>query len=411
MSELDLDIERPAPGGGVAHAPDGRVVFVRHVLVGERVRARVLDEASRFARAEAVTVLRAAAGRVAPPCPHAGAGRCGGCDLQHADAPSERAWKEAVLAEQLSRIGGIDWRGTLRPAPSPAEGSRTRLRCAVDPTGRLGLRRSRSHEVEVLDRCWLADPRLTPAFAHRWPGAREVELRALGEGEPVAVVDAGDGVARPVGLDGRAPRDGVALVGVVGYRYRVSPASFWQSHRDAPSTLVAAVGAAAGVAAGERVVDLYAGVGLFSRPLADAVGPRGRVDALEASPSAVADARENVAGLPWVEVHGAAVTPASVARVVGAGSVVVCDPPRTGLGRGVADALARSRPRRVVYVSCDAATLARDLRKLLDQGFTLVSLDAYDLFPKTEHVELVASLDAATTRVDSASEARRSRTS
>ncbi len=411
MNELELEVERPAPGGGVAHAPDGRVVFVRHSLVGERVRARVLDEATRFVRAEAVTIVRASAGRVTAPCPHAGAGRCGGCDLQHADPASERAWKEAVLAEQLSRIGGIDWRGTLRPAPSPAQGSRTRLRCAVDASGRLGLRRSRSHDVEVLERCWLADPRLEPAFAHRWAPAHEVELRALGEGEPVAVVDAGGGAVHAVGLDGRGARDGVARVRVAGYDYRVSPRSFWQSHRDAPSTLVGAVEAAAGLGVGERVVDLYAGVGLFSRPLAEVVGPRGRVDALEASTSAVADARANVAEVPWVEVHRASVDPAAVAAVVEAGSVVVCDPPRTGLGRGVGDALARARPRRVVYVSCDAATLARDLRKLLDHGFTLVGLDAYDLFPKTEHVELVASLDAATTRVDSAGEARRSRTS
>lgn len=408
MSDLELDIERPAPGGGVAHAPDGRVVFVRHALVGERVGVRVLDEASRFLRAEAVTVVRAAAGRVAPPCPHAGAGRCGGCDLQHADATSERAWKEAVLAEQLARIGGIDWRGTLRPAPSPAEGSRTRLRCAVDGDGRLGLRRSRSHEVEVLERCWLADPRLAPAFAHPWPGAREVELRAIGEDEPVAVVD---GAAHAVGLDGRGPRDGVARVRVAGYDFRVSPRSFWQSHRDAPTVLVEAVVRAAGLALGERVVDLYAGVGLFSVPLAEIVGDRGRVHALEVSSSAVADARANVARTPWAEVHARAVDPASVARVIEPGSVVVCDPPRTGLARGVVEALVRARPRRVVYVSCDAATLARDLKKLLAEGFTLVGLDAYDLFPETEHVELVASLDAVAARVDSAGEARTSRTS
>ncbi|MHB1969542.1 MAG: class I SAM-dependent RNA methyltransferase [Acidimicrobiales bacterium] len=408
MSDLELEIERPALGGGVAHAPDGRVVFVRHALVGERVGVRVLDEARRFVRAEAVTVVRAAAGRVVAPCPYAGAGRCGGCDLQHADAMSERAWKQAVVTEQLARIGGIDWRGALWPAPSPAEGSRTRLRCAVDGSGRLGLRRSRSHEVEVLERCWLADSRLAPAFDQPWPGAREVELRALGEGEPVAVVD---GARHAVGLDGREPRDGVARVRVADYCFRVSPGSFWQSHRDAPTVLVQAVVRAAGLAEGERVADLYAGVGLFSVPLADLVGPRGQVHALEVSASAVADARANAAPVPWVEVHARTVDPASVSRVVDPGSVVVCDPPRTGLGRGVVEALARARPRRVVYVSCDAATLARDLKKLLVHGFTLVGLDAYDLFPKTEHVELVASLDAVAARVDSAGEARTSRTS
>lgn len=393
MNEFAVDVVRPALGGGVARAPDGRVVFVRHALVGERVRVRVTEESARFLRGDAVEVERPAPGRVAPPCPHAGPGRCGGCDLQHADGETERAWKEAIVAEQLRRVARLDHAVALEAAPSAPAGSRTRLRCGVDASGGLGLRRARSHDLESLDACWLADDRLRPAFARRWDGAREVELRAIGDGPPLAIATWADGSSTALDLAG-APLEGAHSVArVAGRDYRVSPRSFWQSHRDAPEVLAEAVARAARVGPGDRVLDLYGGVGLFSVALADAVGPGGRVVCVESSPDAAADARANASSRPWVEVRESRVAPDALGDDP-ADAVVVVDPPRTGLGRGVAAALARARPRRVVYVSCDAATLARDLRTFLDARFDLVGLAAYDLFPKTEHVELVACLDA-----------------
>ena len=147
---------------------------------------------------------------------------------------------------------------------------------------------------------------------------------------------------------------------------------------------------------GDDAVDLYSGVGLFSVPLARRVGERGRVTAVESSPYAVRDARENATGLRQVKVREWSVTPRSVNDTVREDAVVVLDPPRQGLSRGVADALARRRPRQVVYVSCDAATFARDLKNLLGHGFVLSDLRVFDLFPMTEHVEIVANLDSPT---------------
>jgi tRNA/tmRNA/rRNA uracil-C5-methylase (TrmA/RlmC/RlmD family) len=396
VNDFVAEVERPALGGGIAHAPDGRVAFVRDALVGERVTVRVTDEARRFVRGEAVAVARPAPGRVAPPCPYAGPGRCGGCDLQHADGPSARAWKEAVVREQMSRIAGLEVEVELRDAPSGARGSRTRLRCAVDPSGRLGLRRRRSHEVEVLATCWLADARLAPAFARRWDGAGEVELRAIGPSEPFAVVTGADGAARPCALDGSDRPAAASRVEAAGHDFLVSPASFWQSHRDAPGVLGSVVRRLAAPHAGDRVVDLYSGVGLLAAAVARDVGPRGRVVCVESSPSALGDARVNLADTPWTDVRAARVTLAAVDAAVARDSIVLADPPRAGLGEGVAEAIGRSRPRRVVYVSCDAPTLARDLRKFLAAGFDLMALEAYDFFPETEHVELVAVLDATT---------------
>lgn len=392
-------IERPATGGAVAHLGDGRVVFVRHALPGELVRISLSEATTRYARADAVEVLEASPERVDAPCPYAHPGGCGGCDLQHASGDAQRAWKGALVAEHLRRLAGVSRDVEVRDAPGPVRGSRTRLRCAVDGDGALALRAVRSHDLVRLDACWIADERLAPAFATSWDGVDEVELRALGEGDPFAVVRRG--VGREARVEART-LSGAAYgasfesrVTVDGHTFVVSPRSFWQSHRAAPATLLSTVRSFADVSAGDHVVDLFSGVGLFAVPLAREVGPRGRVTAVEASPHATRDARRNAEGLSQLRVREWSVTPRAVNDAVAAGDVVVLDPPRTGLARGVAAALVRRAPRRIVYVSCDAATFARDLAALLAGGYRLADLAVFDLFPMTEHVELVALLDTA----------------
>jgi tRNA/tmRNA/rRNA uracil-C5-methylase (TrmA/RlmC/RlmD family) len=148
-----------------------------------------------------------------------------------------------------------------------------------------------------------------------------------------------------------------------------------------------------GAEPGDHVVDLFSGVGLFSIPLAKQVGAAGRVTAVESSPYAARDARENARGLSQVRVREWSVSARAINDAVGEGDLVVLDPPRNGLAKGVVQALLRRAPRRIVYVSCDAATFARDLKAFLDGGFRLAELKVFDLFPMTEHVELVALLD------------------
>jgi tRNA/tmRNA/rRNA uracil-C5-methylase (TrmA/RlmC/RlmD family) len=182
---------------------------------------------------------------------------------------------------------------------------------------------------------------------------------------------------------------------VHGQYFSVSPRSFWQSHRSAPELLTDAVVEFAGVGPDDHVVDLFCGVGLFAIPLAKLVGPGGRVTGVESSPYAVRDARQNGDGLAHLKVREWSVSPRAINDSVSEGDVVILDPPRNGLAKGVVDALLRRRPRRLVYVSCDAATFARDLKALLSRGFELVDLKVFDLFPMTEHVEIVALLDFA----------------
>jgi tRNA/tmRNA/rRNA uracil-C5-methylase (TrmA/RlmC/RlmD family) len=392
-------IERPAAGGGVSHLSDGRVVFVRHSLPGELVRVALSEETSKFARADAVEVLEPSAQRVSPSCQFAHPGGCGGCDFQHAALDAQLSWKAALVAEHLRRIAGITREIDVVTLSSDAH-TRTRLRCAVSAEGALSLRQARSNELVPISSCQVADERFADAFETPWYGADEVELRAIGEGEPFALV-------RRVSERGThfevCSLGGAVLepsthsrVDVAGRYFSVSPRSFWQSHRDAPATLLSQVLDFADVSPGDHVVDLFSGVGLFSVPLAQRVGPGGKVVAVEASPFAVRDARTNAQGLRQLRVREWSVTPRAINDAVAPGDVVILDPPRAGLARGVADALIRRAPRRLVYVSCDAATFARDLAALSTGGYSLRDLRVFDLFPMTEHVELVSVLDLTT---------------
>ena len=182
---------------------------------------------------------------------------------------------------------------------------------------------------------------------------------------------------------------------VLGRRFEVSAGVFWQVHPGATDTLARTVLAGLKARPGDRVADLYSGAGLFAALVGEVVGPSGAVLAVERDRWACADAARNTADLPQVEVRKAAVTPAVVGRWLGTADLVILDPSREGAGRAVIAALAAldPGPRRMVYVSCDAASFARDLRVLLDASWALQSLQGFDLFPMTEHVELVAVLD------------------
>jgi len=405
---LELEVGAIAAGGGcVARAPDGRVVFVRHSLPGERVMALVTASTTSYLRADAVEILTPSADRVPPPCPHAGPGRCGGCDFQHVKLEAQRRLKAFRVAEQLTRVAGVERPVEVEPVAGDTGGLgwRSRVRLAVDEHGAVGFRRHRSHELEHVDACPIASPAVaaTGALTTRWPGVAHLEVvTGTRHGEAlVSVTPKGRGAPRlpdigtGVVVRRTVRRQPGAVHATVGGRtYRVSAGVFWQVHSGAAEALLHAVLAMAGDCRGASVVDLYAGAGLFSVPLAEAVGPDGSVLAVERDARACADARHNASGLPNLRVTRAEVTPRLVASGIGRPDVVVLDPAREGAGTEVARALAaRATLRRLVYVSCDPSSFARDLRALLDEGLHLAELRAFDIFPMTEHVELVAAID------------------
>ena len=408
---LELDVGPIAAGGGcVARAPDGKVVFVRHTLPGERVRAQVTGETTSYMRADAIEILTPSPDRVTPPCPHSGPGRCGGCDFQHVEVGAQRRLKAFRIAEQLERLAGLDHEVEVEVAPVAGDedglGWRSRVRLAVDGRGAVGFRRHRSHRLEYVDDCPIASPGVNAsgALAHLWPGAAELEV-ATGSDPAEAVVavtprrraplrlpDLGTGVV----VSGEIRRAPGAVHATVGARtYRISPGVFWQVHTGAAAALLQAVMTAAGDCTGSSVVDLYAGAGLFSVALADAVGPTGSVLAVERDRRACADARHNGAAFANLRVLEGEVTSALVTSSLGRPAIVVLDPAREGAGTAVMEALLAHAPtvRTVIYVSCEPSSFGRDLRVMLDGGWRLASLRAFDIFPMTEHVELVAVLE------------------
>jgi tRNA/tmRNA/rRNA uracil-C5-methylase (TrmA/RlmC/RlmD family) len=309
---------------------------------------------------------------------------------------AQLSWKAALVSEHLRRIGGITREVEVTSVSHDAH-SRTRLRCGVDENGALAMRQARSNELVRVASCQVADERFVDAFRTSWHYAEEVELRAIGDGEPFALVrrttERGT-IFELCSLLGEPIDPSTdSRVAVDGHYFSVSPRSFWQSHRDAPQTLLRCVLEFADVDVGDHVVDLYSGVGLFTVPLAKKVGPVGKVVAVEASPYAVRDARSNGDGLRQLRVREWSVSPRAINDSVARGDVVVMDPPRMGLAKGVVDALIRRSPKRLVYVSCDAATFSRDLATLALGGYQLRDLRVFDLFPMTEHVELVGVLD------------------
>lgn len=341
---------------------------------------------SSFWRADTVDVLSASPDRVEPPCPWAGPDRCGGCDWQHASLPAQRALKAAVVREQLSRLAGLDVDVVVEEVPGAVDGLgwRTRVHWAVDSGGRAGLRKHRSHDVVPVDRCRIAHDLVTAAdvTGRSWPDATSVEV--------CASVVTGEVLVLP---DGRGEG---ALTEVVGERsFRVTGGGFWQVHPGAASTLLGAVLDGLDPRRGESALDLYCGVGLFAASLAERVGAAGRVTAVESDCVAVEDARHNLSGLadrPAVRVERGRVDHILRRLRMRRADLVVLDPPRSGAGKAVVSLLSRVQARRIAYVACDPAALARDLRWFAERGYALRSLRAFDLFPMTHHVECVAVL-------------------
>lgn len=403
MHELLLD--GFAHGGeAVGRRPDGKACFVGYALPGERVRVRITEEAKRWSRGQLLEVLAPSEERVEPPCPHFGPDRCGGCQLQHASQEGQARLVARVVREQLERIGKLEAPPVL-PTITPAPFAyRTRARFGVDATGRLGFRKAGTHQLVAIDRCpLLAGPAqaLRERAGDGWTGVEEVEVRVgLASGETALVVTPGEtGMPElPETDDPVALRDAsgatVALRGdptiheeVDGRRFRVSPASFFQSSVVAAEALSRLVVEAAAPDAGTRALDLHAGVGLF----AAALGAAGaEVVAVEKVPGAAADAWENLTDLDAEVIEGDALAVARD-RAETPVDVIVLDPPRRGAGDRLCRALAATPAATVIYVSCDPAALARDARLLVDAGFRLEQVQPVDQFAQTAAVEAAAT--------------------
>ncbi|MCQ4360673.1 class I SAM-dependent RNA methyltransferase [Mycobacterium gordonae] len=388
--ELTLVTGAPANGGSCIAHHEGRVVFVRYALPGERVRVRVTADRGSYWHAEVVEVLEASTERTDSLCPIAGVDGAGCCDLAFVVPEAARALKAQVVANQLDRLGGHSWTGTAETlSGTGSTGWRTRVRLDVGADRHPGFHRYHSEQLVTDLRCGqLPAGMLNGLAGPDWPAGAHVHVVVDDDGERHVLRTVRQG-KRTVSKVIEGSYHAVQRVGARSWRVPVT--AFWQSHRDGARVYSELVADWAQPASGATAWDLYGGAGVFAAVLGTAVGESGRVLTVDTARGASGAARAALADLPQVEVATDSVRRALTAQDRVA-DVAVLDPPRTGAGREVIDLMAAAGVPRVVHIGCEAASFARDIGLYRGHGYTVERIRVFDAFPLTHHVECVALL-------------------
>lgn len=385
---LRVEIEKVAHGGHFIARHEGAVIFVRHGIPGEVVEVQITGLDKSFARADVVAVIEPSPMRQVAPCQYAGS--CGGCDFQHIEISHQRQLKSDVIAEQFARIAKMEIDVEVEEVSAPLHW-RTRFAASTNKRGDAGFKGARSNSVIPISSCPILIPEIdfpTLPFDRIGEDQRiEVALDSSGN-RTVAVMnqrlERTSERAVPTIVEG----DNQLHYSVKDFNYRVSQSSFWQSNINAPDKLVEAVLEFAEFKAGDHLLDLYGGVGLFAGAALPILGPGGRIDIVEGSSSATSDARANFNGAENVFIHTGDVV--KELKKFKRADVIVLDPPRTGAGKPVIESAVQLKARAIIYVACDPAALARDTGYLNDAGYHLEDIRAFDLFPMTHHIESIA---------------------
>lgn len=374
--QLEVDITAIAHGGHCIARYDGRVIFVRHAIPGERVIVEISDVTKSFARGNCISVIKASKHRVTPPCSFARFDGCGGCDFQHIDPNYQRELKREIIKEQFSRLAKMEIDVEVEEV-KPNLHWRSRMEFTVSENSKVGLYASRSNQIVEIDKCLIAheDIDIEKINQAKLPKSKRVDVAITSKGQSAVVIEG---------------RENLGLIEeqVDDINFSLNPITFWQSHRMAPTVLSQVVRDYVQAEPADHIFDLYGGAGLFSAALLSQLGVAGRITLIESDENAIIDARRNFALEPRVEIVEAKVE-ASLKKYRAA-NVVLLDPPRAGAGERVISSIASLAPRTIVYVACDPAALARDSAYLAAQGYKLDQIRAFDLFPMTAHMELVA---------------------
>jgi len=371
-------------GGALAH--DGpRIVFAEYGIPGETVSVELLRSRAGVAMGRVVAVLKSSPDRVDAPCPYFGA--CGGCQWQHITYPRQLTFKEHIVREQLRRIGRF-----INPPVSPAVaaenpwGYRNHLRFTAKRRGEVGFVQRGSHRFLRVDHCLIADDHVNdalPGLQGKCGGMHQLTFRVGVNTDEMLVHPDLKAIEPSIESGQRFYHEEI-----LGRRFRISGASFFQTNTAQTERLVGLVRDCLDLGENETLVDAYAGVGTFAVILAPLVH---RVVAIEESAAAVDDAMVNIAGMPNIQYYKGKVEEL-LPQISEPADVLILDPPRQGCDAKALEAVIQMAPNRIAYVSCDPSTLARDLRILVDGGFELREVTPVDMFPQTYHIECVATL-------------------
>ena len=410
--QLTIELTGMAHGGAAVGRHEGKAIFVPYGIPGESVRAEITEDKGRFARARLLEVLSGSGDRVDPLCSYFGA--CGGCHYQHMSYAAQLRYKRSVIQTQMQRIAGLS-DAVVLPALGMSDPwhYRNHAQFHVSAAGQLGFMAAGSHAVVPIERCLLMHPLLEDLFEAldaELPSLLRIALRAgVRTGDQMLIFEMESDLPPQVEADLpvscvllMSDGNAITLVGSpyireqVGKRtYRISAPSFFQVNTAQAEVLADRVMAYLDAGPSDVVVDAYCGVGTFSIGLAahssQRAGPR-QIIGIESSPDAIRDAQTNASGLENVSFVCGAVEDILPTLGIQAPLVVV-DPPRTGLGKQAVNAVLDLSPARMVYVSCDPATLARDIRAFAAAGYRLHEAQPIDMFPQTYHVETVAVLE------------------
>ena len=402
---FELELTAMAHGGSALGRHEGRVIFVPYTIPGETVRVELVEARTRWGRGRLLEVLDPSPHRVEAPCPYFGPDKCGGCHFQHIAYEAQAEYKREVVVDQLARLGGLH-DAQVQEIIGAAEpwAYRNHAQLSTTPEGQLGFLTADTHHVVPVEECLILDPllnELRAALDMEWPELHRLSLRCgSATGDRMAIFELNHYEHFDIEVDFAvscvillADGETVVLMGnasleeeVAGRDFRISANSFFQVNTAGAEALVAVVGESLAPKQGDRLLDLYCGVGLFGLSLANQVG---NVLGVEVDTSAVADFRHNARGMDQVELIEGKVQ-SVLTGIKEPVDLLLLDPPRSGAGQAVTEQIARLQPRRLAYVSCDPATLARDARHLVDNGFLLQEVQPVDLFPQTYHVESVA---------------------
>ena len=378
---ITLNIGTIANGGHFIARHNNQIIFVRHSITGEKANVKITAVNSKFAFGDAVEILKKSKDRVNAPCKYAHPEGCGGCDFQHIDLKTQLNFKKIVIQDQFKRIAKIDINPDLISADSNnGLNWRSRLNLGISENKKLGLRSHKSNNIIEIDECLIALKEINnlDVFNKHWENNDNIKISCSSEND-ITISHLGEKIS---GSD--------KLKEVVeDNKFNISPQSFWQSHKSAPGIILEKVLKFANIKKGERVCDLYGGVGLFTLPISKIIGENGEVHLIETNKACIDDANEMFADLKNIFIHHGTVEQklGSIKKI----NTIILDPPRNGISKQVINQMIEKKPHTIVYVSCNPSTLARDTKILLNNKYELTNVVGLDLFPMTHHVECVTS--------------------